>query len=40
MVSKKIIRRALRLRVHNDAWAGDLLACVIGILIALLIMLY
>ncbi|MDN0077337.1 hypothetical protein QU481_21115 [Crenobacter sp. SG2303] len=40
MDPKKIIRHVLRLRFHNDAWAGDLLVCLIGILIALLVMLY
>jgi hypothetical protein len=38
--AQRIARRVPRLRLHNDAWPGDLLACVIGLMIALLVLLY
>ncbi|MCW3478678.1 hypothetical protein OL229_03725 [Neisseriaceae bacterium JH1-16] len=37
---QRIAHRVPRLRLHNDAWAGDLLACAIGLMIALVVLLY
>jgi hypothetical protein len=40
IATQKIARLVPRLRFHNDAWRGDLLACAIGLLIALVVLLY